>query len=62
MALLLYCGSRLVAAYRQKTCVSFLGLKYYRSNSAFYYWLGITAHGSILVSTLTSIVRDLRQL
>jgi hypothetical protein len=62
LAAILYCASRLVAAYRIKVCVTFLGRKYYRAESKVYYWLVIFAHFWLSLALILNIVRDFRLL
>jgi len=57
-AVILYCSSRLVVVCRQRVCVSFLGLKYYRSERKVYYWLVIMAHVWLSLVMVLNIVRD----
>jgi hypothetical protein len=57
-----YCASRLIAVYRVKVCVTFLGRKYYRGESSVYYWLVIFAHFWISLAMILNIARDWRSL
>jgi len=62
LAIVAYCASRLVAVYRVKVFVAFLGRKYYRGETKVYYWLVIFAHFWLSLAMILNIVRDWRLL
>jgi len=62
LALTGYCVSRLVAAYRIRVCVTFLGRKYYRGENKAYFWLVILAHFWLSFAMVANIVRDCKLL
>jgi hypothetical protein len=57
-----YCASRLVAAYRVRVCVTFLGQKYYRAEGRGYYWLVVFAHIAIAAAMAVNIAWECRSL
>jgi hypothetical protein len=62
LAIVIYCVSRLVAVWRVRVCVTFLGQKYYRAERRTFYWLAILGHFWLSLAAVTNIIRDFRVL
>jgi hypothetical protein len=62
LVVIAYCASRLIAVWRERVCVTFLGWKYYKSEKKTFYWLAILGHVWLSLAMVANIIHDFRKL